>query len=106
MLTCAHSDVQVTSIMKVVVAVEESVANQRSPDHGGHLLGQIETSRLIVEVIAPTGSVVAGGLIVDQPIESIPCLVGPGLVAGGVVKTHEAARQKAHPLGGALPGNS
>src|SRR5258705_7324461 len=74
------------------------MSNQRRPGNGRASLSKIEASRLIVEVISPTGAAVVSGLMIDQPSQGVVSLRTPVLFSRATVQQHESPGEKAHAL--------
>ena len=87
----------------MLVGVQESVTYQRGPHYRGQSFWEIGAARLIVEVITPARSAVAGRLVIGEPLKCKPRSVRPHWIAGSLVEAYEAARQKAHPFARMLP---
>lgn len=99
-LARTHGDVQVPLFVEMIVGVQEGVPNQGGPHHSGDVFGQIEASRLIVEMIAPACSAVARQSVIDQPLQGKLRLARPDRVACRFVKAHETSRKEAHAFAG------
>src|SRR3954470_10444928 len=60
---------EVLIVLEMIVPVEKGMADKGRPHHGGNALGKEEGPRLIVEVIAPACSRIAGGPVLHEPIQ-------------------------------------
>lgn len=86
--------------MKMFESIEKRMADERSPHDGGLPLGQIESARLVVEMIAPARSLVSGGSMFYQPLDGKFRFVGPHLIPGRLVEPYESPGQEPHPFAG------
>src|SRR5262245_57567691 len=69
-LARTDGNLQIGRVAKVLIRVEKCVPYQRGPHDGRHAFGKVRATRLIIEVIAPTGAAVAGRSIVQEPLKS------------------------------------